>query len=205
MESSKFKKIAVSYNRNLPEDIFFEFKDNLDVHTDDLKYSSTIPRQGLNFSPEIHDIFVYVSKHQTELIVTTVIAPFVYDILKSSLLFLWNRIWRLIKERVNQKKSDVEKINFTLVFQIAEGKEVEFLLTEIPETELAKKSVDEAIRIIQSSEAEQFFLNEDFISKNATSSIIRLEFDKESKNWKPINFANKRKEIEAMRKNFLNN
>lgn len=198
---SHFKKhqmkeeLKVVYQNYIPEEIISRFKDfRLDEHLNVEVISIKEEQKFYNASGlEIYDIIIFLNNHSSELIVNG-IGSLGYDVLKSGVKYLWNRLKELqVKNVTSQKVTDKYKI-LSLVLKFKE-KSVELKFEGEFDTE---RLVDKAFEFLKEESIDDLFKVPDYLQKNEKPRI-KIVYNPETGNWEPENFGNYQREIQKYR------
>lgn len=189
------EELKVIYQSYISDEIISGFTNfHLDKHLDvDLISIKEEPKFYNSSGLEIYDIVIFLNQHSTELIVGG-IGSLSYDILKSGVKFLWNKLKELqIKNITNQKVTEKYKV-LSLVLKMNEKSiEVKF------EGEYdADKLVDKAFKFLNEENIESFFNVPDYLQKSEKPRI-KIVYNPETDKWEPENFGNYKREIQKYR------
>lgn len=191
------RQIEIKY-RHLPSDLFVDienaFRNNdisINIFPDKEDYE--------NFDGSPADILIYINQHLTELIITGLISPAIYDLVKHSISSTWKKIRDYYLKKKNRLEE--EKNYISLNFKIDSDNSVEFnLIGDIKEDKISELTDKLFAYISDTNRIQNDLNNPDFKSSEINSNQISLRFNFESNKWEPINYAELRKQMD----NFLN-
>ena len=155
-----------------------------------------------NFSGgEISDIVIWVNQYLTKDIITGaiiggVVGNFAYDLLKNGLKLLWSGLTKLVTEKPQKAK----KINRISVRLMDKDKAIEIMLDGEVSEEQADKMIEAALEFARSENIDSAFDNPDYIPKETSQPLIRLEFNKDTQVWEPVNFGEQRRKWDEYQK-----
>lgn len=195
-------EVTIVYQSYIPTDLITDFS-NL-VQPMKIEKEEVKPGPWNHFdAPEINDIVIYISQHSTEFIVGIVGAAS-WDLVKSGIKFLWVGISKLpIKILHARKQTDKQKNISLRLSDKTQGIEIVF------EGDVTEQQADIIIDTLKdylcSEKANEAFYISDYIPENAKKPIIRLVYNKETKLWEPVNFGDRRRQMDELRERIRNN
>lgn len=148
---------------------------------------------------EIADIIVFIKEHATELVVTGLLAPLVYDVLKSAVSNMWKSL-----TKVSFRKEDKDEHTEKHISVRIEDSQKRVVIIEI-KGDLSPEKIDEivasAFANLEASKKETLFSNKDFVSSTKNQETVQLHYNSSTGIWEPYNFSELKKEWdELMRK-----
>lgn len=191
--------------RHLPSEITDDFKKSLEKSDLILKVSHD-RKEYFNFTGGPSDILIYINQHLTELLITGLLAPALYDGLKYSLKNTWKKLVQHYKKRNYQIEEDKNCIE--LNFKLHKDKTIEFNLNGSIDEKAINVTVDKMFEYLTDKPKHDEDLNNpDLLDGHSLKPRIRLQFNSRTNKWEPTNFAKLKKQIEELRraaKNFEN-
>jgi hypothetical protein len=154
-----------------------------------------------SFTGEPPDIVIYINEHLTDLIITGLLLPALYDGIKRAIRIIWQKIakmWIAKKPRYEEYKNDI-----IINFRISSEKTIEFLL----KGNLDPKSIESITEKLFSYLSQHSTLDKidipDFQVKNEKPRI-RIRYNSDSESWEVVNQANLEKELKKKIDNWMN-
>ncbi|MCF6133446.1 hypothetical protein [Flavobacterium wongokense] len=189
------EELKIVYQSYISEEIISGFADfRLDEHLDVEIISVQEEQKYYNASGlEIYDIIIFLNDHSTDLAVGG-IGSLGYDILKSGVKYLWNKLKELqVKTVTSQKVSDKYKVlSLTLKFQ---DKSVEVKFEGEFDTD---KLVDKAFDYLKDENIENLFEVKDYL-QSGEKPRIKIVYNPENDSWEPENFGKFQREFKKYR------
>lgn len=189
-------QIATTIKAFVPSSLATNFRDELfqnglttSIEIEDERY--------LNFDGgEIADIIIYIKQHTTELVITTLMGPFVYDILKSAISKMWKSLIKASFRKEDKDKHEEKHISVRI-----EDSQNRVINIEI-KGDLPAEKIDEVIAkafaYLEASKKQALFSNKDYVSTAKTQETVQLYYNPSTSIWEPYNFSELRKEWEQL-------
>lgn len=147
---------------------------------------------------EIADIIVYIKDHATELAVTGLAAPFVYDIVKSAVIKMW-RLLIKVKFR-KEDKNEQDSKHISLRIEDTQNRVIQIEIKGDLPADKIEEIMASAFAYLQGSEKDTLFSKKEFVNSEKNQHSVQLYYNPETGFWEPLNFEKLRKEwAELMR------
>ncbi len=177
--------IKVVY-RHLPSDITDEFE-NI-KNSDFSVIVKEDKKEYFHFSGGPADILIYFEQHPTELIVTGLIIPTIFEGFKYALSTTWKRLTKHSNKKQEKIQNDKNKIE--LNFKVGQDKTVEFSLRGTANEETIDNAIDKIFEYLRDkTKQENDFQNPDLKGNFDLKPKIRLQYNSQTDKWTPVNFA----------------
>lgn len=127
------------------------------------------------------DIIVYFNEHFTELVISSVAIPTIWEGLKLGLVLLWRRV-------APSKESKYEKAHTVEIkFKVSHDKTIQYDFQGNIEANEANAAIEKMLKYLRSKDQhEKDFRNPDFKDLNDKKPRIRIRYNSDAKDWEII-------------------
>ncbi len=146
---------------------------------------------------EISDVIIFFNNHLTDLVVGG-IGSLGYDVLKSSVKYLWDELKKLNIKTVTSKEEKVKNKVLSLILKFNE-KSLQMKFEGEFDTD---KIVEKAFDFLKNDNIENLFDNEDYLQKT-DKPRIKIIYNPSTDKWEPENYGVYKREFEEY-KNSIN-
>jgi hypothetical protein len=172
------KELKLVY-RHIPSEIIVDFE-NLEsegilIKEDPLDYFSGGPS----------DIVLYINQHSTELIISSLLLPAVYDLIKATIKSAWKKLIFHYKKKNRQLEKEYNCLKIEL--DIDSERKMEFRLDGDIDPLIVNDISEKLFDYLQNQEIQKrAFENQNNIWRNNIKPTIRIRYNKLKNEWEPV-------------------
>jgi hypothetical protein len=144
-----------------------------------------------NFTgPELSNIIIYIKDNPESIF----LAPALYDILKTSVVILWNKLKNITAKRgVSQNENELKTKKISIRVKDSRKRVIEINIEGNIKDELIESVVD---KYLKTNEKEKIFKQPDLVDNSYDEQRIELKYNPETNTWEPENFGKIRKAMD---------
>ena len=151
-----------------------------------------------NFTgPELSDIIIYIKDN--------FLTQAIYDVLKVSVIGLWNRQKKMKTKSNTQNENESKNQKISIRFEDSQKRKIEINIDGNIKDELIESIVDKSFEYLKTDKKEEIFQQPDLIDNSNDEQRIELKYNPETNIWEPENFGKIRKEMDELKKAMDNN
>lgn len=181
----KSPEVYLVYKKTVPSKFFTEFRK--DIERSEIILATSIDNEEwLNFTgPELYDVIIYIKNN--------ILSPAIYDIFKTGVIKLIEKIKGNSKKEINSKKISIR-------FEDEKERNIEINIEGDFKKKEIKSIIEEAFKVFSKDERERLFKDKRYVSETIFNPKIEMKYNWTTKKWEPTNFEEIRKQLDDLLK-----